>query len=155
MERIPYDNARVVDKALVKDPSKAYKVYVLAVAGRGEWTDLGQYLKKVEEIGRSDLNGIGFAFVWPHIPLRMFEWRKEREFVLDEISSIPVTEFKKGVAPNVPPLNLERKGEIGCSIEIDIYADENRFWRESKTTEEYLRKWSKPDPVKWTNYKLA
>ena len=154
MEKVPYD-ARVVDRVMARDSSKAYKVYVLGVAGRGEWTDSRQYHEKVNEIRHSDLDGIGFAFVWPHIPLRMFEWRNGREFVLDEISSIPVTEFKECEGPNVPPLNLERRREIGCSIEIDIYAAENRFWRKSKTTDEYLQKWSRPRPVKWKNYKLV
>lgn len=114
---------------------KRFKTYALEQKPKNIWKNSPLTVYDVNEaIKRSKkIVGIGYIISWPNLI-------KQCSFVRESVNEktcwhTPETEFEQ--------LRRYREMETGgCLAEEIIGGDETRFWLESKTLDDYFKKWS-------------
>lgn len=143
--------ARVRARKVCKDEENELwlKIYGCEVAGRGEWKSRKEFDSKAGEIMNSGIKGVGFAIAWPHALSKVFTVDQNKEWVFKEYSSYPCSPTK---------IKLDGKQVIGkdagCLLELIIAGGEAKLWNESKTIEEYMKKWVEPGVIDYKHSKL-
>lgn len=142
---LPYQS-KVVKKETVKLSEKSFfKLYFVSIIGREdrkkyEW-EFSSYTMQdfIRQFPVRGLEGIGFIVAFPHVT-KVFRFGPKPETNLHALA------FE---TPTWKPISLDRDGwsEVACAAEMEIGADEFRFWAESAKVEEYLKKFSERGAV--------
>jgi len=130
-------NARLVSGDIIyaEEPLKRFKIYSLEQEPKNMWKNSSLTVFDVNETIRKgqEVKGIGYIVSWPNL-IRVGTFLKES-----------VNEKTCFHPPKVKGEPLRRYPEMetgGCLAEEIIGGEEARFWLESKTLDEYFKKWS-------------
>jgi hypothetical protein len=147
---LPYHSIVVKKEAITISRAAVFKLYFISIIGREdrkkyEW-EFSPYTMQgfLQQFPGRGLEGIGFIVAFPHVT-KVFRFGPRPETNLHALA------FE---TPTWKPISLDRDGwsEVACAAEMDIGADEFRFWAESAGVEEYLKKFSERGAVAIKNH---
>jgi hypothetical protein len=152
-ESLPYTSEPAGTATLEVGGKSYFKLYSLQIVGRAqrskyEWASAGRSKEQtVVQLKEQDIEGVGFACVFPHITKVFYYGCSET----CQETNLYVRVF--GGDP-LQPISPERGDgmEIACAGEMDIASKEFALWQRCASVKDYLNKFVNPSICSFENH---